>query len=200
MQLLQTVQKIDKHIAYIYYLKGIIFKETGDTVKAIENFQIAIDKEPDFYNIHILLGKIYADRNDSIAIAYYKNAIRIIPGSIEAHYDLGIYYQEAGRAADAINEYEYIIENIDSAYPYAYHNIGFIYMEHFCNFEKAIAYFDKSAMLAPDYVEAVYHRGLCYETMQQYEKARADYRRTLDIVPNYRYGIDGLNRIDDKLH
>lgn len=196
MEVLMKVESIDKHIAYTYFIKSIIFKETGDTTRAIENLMITVDKEPDFYNAYIMLGVLHAARKDSLALAFYRNALRIIPNSIEAHYNLGLFYQEAGRSKEALDEYELIINEIDATYPFAHYNMGYVYLEQLRDYDKAILSFTKALEYKPNYVDALYNRGYCYECKGNVASARADYEATFVLVPNYELSIAGLNRLN----
>ncbi len=68
-----------------------------------------------------------------------------------------------------------------------------VYLEMF---REAINYFNKAINFAPDYVEAYYNRGYCYELLGDHHNARADYQRALNIRTNYDLAIQGLNRLD----
>ena len=196
MNYLTKVQNITQHIAHTYFIKGLVYQETGDTARAIENFQITVEKQPQHYEAYILLGLLYAKNGNVLAIDYYKNAIALIPQSIEAHYNLAMFYQKNNNVNKAIEEYEYIINKIDSTYKYAYFNTGYIYLESLKEYNKAITYFTKSIELDTQYFEAYYNRGYCYELLNKYEVAINNYKQALDISDNYELAIDGLNRID----
>jgi hypothetical protein len=47
---------------------------------------------------------------------------------------------------------------------------------------EAIASFEQAIVLSPDYVLAYQHRGDAYRQMEQYEQARADYLRVLELT------------------
>jgi tetratricopeptide (TPR) repeat protein len=42
------VLKQDVHNAKAYFLKGVVYKEAGDTTKALSNFQTATEQDPDY--------------------------------------------------------------------------------------------------------------------------------------------------------
>ena len=92
--LLRDVTTINDDLAQIYFLQAMVALETADTLGAVVNFKEAIQKEPDYYAAYIQAGKIYANRNDDLAIQYYQSAVDLEPDSYEAHYLLGMYYQD----------------------------------------------------------------------------------------------------------
>ncbi len=194
---LNKVQQIDKHIAQTYFIKSLIYKEVKDTSNAIKNLQIAVDNQPDYYEAYMLLGLLYAEKHDSIAVDYYKNAINIVPKSIEVHYNIAFFYQENNQYKKAIDEYNFILNNIDSTQQNVYYNIGYIYLIYLNEYEKAIPYFSKAIKCDSNYYQAYYNKGYCYELLKQYNKAKEQYQISLDIYPNYDMGIKALNRLDE---
>lgn len=196
MEWLNKTQEVDRNFAQIYYTKGMIYKETGDTNMSIRNFQVAVEKEPEYYDAYIWLGLLYAEKRDSIAIAYYENAIQIIPSSIEAHYNLAMYFQQNNYENKALNEYNLILTEIDSLQPNIYFNIGYIYMQYLNEYKRAITKFTHAVRLNKSFVQAYYNRGFCFERLRDFEKAEKDYQKSLEIVGNYDLAIQGLNRLD----
>ena len=196
---LKKILRIDKYNPEAYYIRGLIYKENLDTVKAIENIQIAVEYEPEYYDAYILLGLLFSAKSDNIAVDYYNNAIEILPKSIEAHYNLALYYQENNNADKAIEKYNYIISEIDSSISNIYFNLGYVYLVYSDEPENALPYFSKALKIDSNYAEAYYNRGYCYELLNDFENASLDYNKSLDIIPNYSLSINGLNRIEQKL-
>lgn len=54
------VLKLDIQNADAYFYKGLIFKETGDTAKAISSFQTCTEVDPDYYDAYMQLGMLYS--------------------------------------------------------------------------------------------------------------------------------------------
>lgn len=196
MNYLQMAQEVDKQVPRIYFLRGIIFKEKGDTAKAINNFQITVDKDPQYYDAYVMLGLLYYRKQDSLAIDYYKAAINLKPKSIEAHYGLAMFYQENKKEKNAIDEYNLIINTIDSTYIFAWYNIGYVNLEYLKNYKEAIKYFTKTLQIDSTYIEAYYNRGYCYEKLHDFKKAKEAYMKCKQIIPNYELAVKGLNRLD----
>lgn len=194
--LLRDVTTINDDLAQIYFLQGMVALETTDTLGAAMNFKEAIEKEPDYYAAYIQAAKIYGSKNDDLAIQYYQSAIDLEPGSYEAHYLLGMYYQDHGRLDEAHNEYE-ILAGIDSTQAAPYYNRGYIEMVYRQNFDKAVNWFTKAIERDPAYAEAWYNRGFSYELSGKLREAKTDYQKAIELKPNFPLAVKGLNRIDD---
>jgi len=188
---------INVHIPDVYFLKGLIYDENNNVEKAIENFQIAVEKKPDYYDAYILLGLLYSGMKDSLAIDYYNNALEISPNSIEANYYLALFYQENNRIEEAIKKYSFIITNLNHQDANSYHNLGFIYLEYKNEYSNAISYFDTAVSINPSFIEALFNRSYTYEKIEDYNKARVGYKNVLQLNPDYSLAIDALNRLDE---
>lgn len=180
-----------------FFIKGFISMEKGDTNSAISYFMESIKCNPKYYEAHIQLAVLFSNLGDPLALNYYKNAITSRPTSSEAYYNLGLYYQGIDSLNKAIDIYKQLIK-INPKYPYAYYNIGYINLEMLSIPSEAIRYFDMAVQLKPDYYEAIFNLGLCYERTGDVLKARELYHQALNIKTNYPKAIEGLNRIDRK--
>ena len=190
--------KIDELEAKAYFLRGVILLENGDTIRGIRNFQKAIDVDQDYFDAHLQLGMLYADKKNKLAIDYFNNALNIDPQSREVNYYLAMFYQETGDYDMAIQIYNSILD-IESDFYFALYNIGYVNLVYLQDFEKAIDYFSRAIDIDPEYADAYYNRGFAYELLKDIENSRKDYKKTLELSPNYEKAIDGLNRIDDYL-
>ena len=195
---LKDVATLDNNLAQMFFLQGLISLETVDTAGAIRNFQMAIDKEPDFYAAYIQAGKLFLAKHDDLAIHYFQSAIDLEPVSYEARYLLGLYYQDHGYLDEAHQQYEFIIQTIDSTQAPPYFNRGYIEMVYKGDYEKAIEWFSLAIERDPLYTEAWYNRGFSHELNGDLRKAREDYQQAMELSPNFPLAIKGLNRIDDK--
>jgi len=187
--------QIDELESKGYLLRGVVMLENGDTLRGVRNFQQAIDVNQDYFEAHLQLGILYADKKSDLAIDYFNNALNIMPGNIDVMYFLAMYYQETEKFEKALQTYNSMLD-IDPAFFIAFYNIGYINLIHNNDFPEAIEYFTKAIELKPDYAEAYYNRGFAYELLIDVENSQKDYQKTLELHPNYELAIDGLNRID----
>ena len=190
--------KIDELEAKAYFLRGVILLENGDTVRGIRNFQKAIDVDQDYFDAHLQLGMLYADKKNKLAVDYFNNALNIEPKSREVNYYLAMYYQESGDYDMASQIYNAILNNEPDFY-FALYNIGYVNLVYLQEFDQAVEYFTQAIEIDPEYADAYYNRGFAYELLKDVENSKKDYKKTLELSPNYEKAIDGLNRIDQYL-
>lgn len=191
---INTALKIDQHLAKAYYLKGSIYKEVGDTAKAISSLQTTIDQDNRHYGAFLDLGLIYAARKNSIALEYYNNAISINPTNPEALYAKAKLLQDLSRMDEAVATYNQILKT-DSTHVFSLYNLGAIELDQKKDVKKALEYFTKAINANPKYGEAYFARGVCYQELNDKNNAYADYNMCLQLKPNYEPAIDALNSL-----
>ncbi len=187
-----NIQKVNPKA---YFIQGMSFKQMGDTAKAISAMQTAVEQDPGYFDAYIQLGLMNAAMHNKLAIEYYNDALNIDPQSIEALYNLGMFYQENNMIDNALVSYNSILK-IDPQNKHATYNIGYIYLVYLEKFNEAIKYFSEAVKIDPKYADAYYNRGLCYEMLGDYNNAKIDYNNAMRIIPNYEKAILGLNRLD----
>ena len=178
-----------------YFIRGYAYMEQGDTVLAIKSFQVAADQDQNYYNAFIELGVLYSALKNPVATGYLQTAVRIDPNKPEGYYLLGLTYQEQENIPKAVETYEKLI-TIAPDYKEAYYNLGYINLVYTNDFDVAVNFFSKAISLDPKYADAYFNRGYAYELAGDEIKARADYQKALELVPNYERAITGLNRLD----
>jgi tetratricopeptide (TPR) repeat protein len=187
--------KVDQHLARPYTIKGLVHLQSGDTSKAISSFQTTVEMDPDNHSAYLQLGYLMASKDKDLAIDYYERASKIQPKDPRPIYDKGIYLQEHGYPDRAIETYKELI-HVDTGYVDAYYNIGYINLVYKDRYREAIGWFNKALDLAPEYHQAIYNRGLCYENLEKRDSAITDYRTALRIKKgDYKPAARGLQRL-----
>ncbi|MCB0790427.1 MAG: tetratricopeptide repeat protein [Flavobacteriales bacterium] len=189
--------RIDPHAAQGYFLKGWVYKETGDTVRAISSLRTAVEQDPGFYNAFVQLGYLSAARRDPLALQYYNTALEIRPNSVEALYDKGMFAQENGMDSLALECYARI-RSIDPENALAWYNSGWVRMEHLGDLRHAIGDLSEAIRLETNYYQAWYNRGVAMERLGSLDSAAADYQVALMIRPDYDLAAQGLQRLQTK--
>lgn len=192
---LRSALKKNPTNAEAFFISGLANEEMGDTVKAIDGYQLAVAHNQKHYDALKQLGILFAIRKDKLAIDYLRNAAQVRPGQPEPLYVLGMYYQENDEPDKSLSVYNEILQ-IDSTYKLAWYNKGYVQMVYKLEYLKAVESFTKALDLDPGYAEAMYNRGYAYELAGDYTNASKDYKQVLRISENNDKAIQGLNRLD----
>jgi len=186
--------KVNENLAKAYYLKGSIYKEVGDTGKAISSLETAIEQDNKNFGAFLDLGLIYAAKKNGLAFEYYNNALSINPVSSEALYAKAKLHQDLGQIKEAVEIYNEILKT-NASHTFSLYNLGAIEFGFNKNPEKAVDYFTKAINADPKYAEAYFARGACYQELKDKNNALADYNMCLQLKPNYEPAVDGLNSL-----
>jgi tetratricopeptide (TPR) repeat protein len=186
--------KVNENLAKAYYLKGNIYKEIGDTAKAISSLETAIEQDNKNYGAFLDLGLIYGGKRNPLAFEYYNNAIALNPTNTEALYAKAKLYQDMGQIKEAIDGYNKLLK-INPNHEFSIYNLGAIEFGINKDPKKAVEYFTSAIAVNPKYAEAYYARGACYQELKDRDNASADYNMCLQLKPNYEPAVDGLNSL-----
>lgn len=186
--------KINDRLAKAYYLKGSIYRESGDTTRAISSLETAIEQDNKYENAFIDIGVMYAARKNPIALEYYNNALKINPSNENTVYARAKLLQDIGKIDEAIIEYKAILtknKNCETCY----YNLGAIYLEIKKDNKTALENFTNAIALNPNSAPAYFARGYTYAKLKDKESAKADYNMCLKIQPNFDAAIQALNEL-----
>jgi len=183
--------------AEVYFLKAMIFDAVEMYDDAIRTLGTAIEYNNNYWEAYNLLGLIYASLDNKLAVEYFITATNLFPDNLEIRYHAGYVFQKFGLIDKAINEYEYII-SIDPNHFLSYFNLGDIYVNNLKDNKRSVEYFSKAIEIDPKSYKAYYNRGYVYELMGNYKLAESDYRKSLEIFPNYELAVQGLNEVLEK--
>lgn len=195
--LLEKVIDLDKRNSQAHFMKGMVFKEKGDTANAMQNMQFAVQMDPDYYSAYIQLGILAAAQNNPMAADYYRNALEIRPASEEALYNLGMYYQESGQYGMAVNVYNSILQ-LDPMDFDSHFNMGVIYTEYLDSLGKAMDNFNLAIRDNPQDPRGYFGRGKCYEKQGDITSATVDYKKALELDPQYTSAALALERMSSR--
>ncbi len=187
--------KLNENIAKAYYLKGSIYRESGDTTKAISSLETAVEQDNRLTDAYYDLGIIYAARKNPIAFEYYANALRVDPGYVNAQYARAKLLQDLGKFDEAITEYIALL-NKDKNYFQANYNIGAIYLDVKNDYPKAIEYLTKAIEQNDQWAAAYFARGYSFAKMGNKANAIEDYKKCLSIEPNFTEATVGLRQLN----
>ncbi len=181
-----------------FLVKGLCYKELGDTAKAIFNYLEAVTENPDNYDAYVELGILHYGKKDALAEGYLKSALDIRPDGLDAMYALGMHYQNNDKLNEALETYTKIL-GLDSLNQNAYFNMGFIQYQYLQLYNEALVNFEQAVKVNPKYFQAIYMRGLCYEAKGDVARAKREYSYALELNPNYDKAAKGLQRLVGKM-
>ena len=160
----------------------------------------------------------YKKANYEQAIEIYVKGIKSNPKEASLYNNRGLTYYSLEQYNKAICDFTKAIE-LNPDFIDAYYNRGLAYFKKgsYYNFEprrKAICDFTKAIELSPDFIDAYYNRAVIYteqvhyhhkyitippkfpsEDMDNYNKALADYNKTLELDPSYILAYQGRGNL-----
>lgn len=111
-----------------------------------------------------------------------EHAVKIRPGSVDAHLNLGNVYDGLKLYPEAIREFE-IITRLRPLSADAYYNLGSVYYKMEKNSD-AVAAYRKATQLKPDDVYNWNGLGYVYQATGRYAEAMTAYERAMKLSPN----------------
>jgi tetratricopeptide (TPR) repeat protein len=191
---LNEALKIDESYPKIYFFIAQSFKETQDTVKAIEFYKRAIQIDAGDYDAYLQLGQIFTQKKDKEALRYLDAAINTNEGIEEAWYARGYYFQLMNNYSNAMNDYQKTI-SINPNHTLAYYNAGYIYFTQ-KKWDMAIQHFDMAFKANNEFEKPIYMIGLTKEAEGKFSEAITYYKRCLQLNPNFDLAKEGLKRLE----
>ena len=194
---INSALKLDPTLAIGYFLKGMCYKESGDTALAVSSMQTACEQDDKYYDAYVELGNLYAAKRNPLCIEYFNNALRVKPQSTEVIYFVGKFYQDTKRIPQAVDAYNKLL-SLDKKNKHALYNLGAINYTFLKNLEKAKDYFTQAIDTDADYAEAYLARGICFEDLKELTDAEADYKMAVQSKTNFEPAIERLNNLLEK--
>ena len=175
---------------------GYSFKQINRQESAIDCFLNALNIDPEYKEAYMQLAVIYHGELDSLAINYYNTAIKLDPKDETALYNKAKFYQDIQDWNKALDAYSKL-HKINPFHPEGHYNIGFIHME-LGLYDIASNNFSDAIYSNAYFFEAYYARGHCFETLGNIAQAEVDYRRSVEINPDYVFAKKALNNLVKK--
>lgn len=188
--------KINYNQSNIHTLLGFAYKQLREDKKALDSFRRAVNIDPDYKEAYVQLGKIYHSEDDTLALTYYDKALNIDNNDQIVIYNKAVFYQNRLDWNKALDMYSQL-HNINPFHASGHYNIGFIHME-LSLYDIATNNFSDAIYSEPNFFEAYYSRGVCFETLGNIAQAESDYRRAIEINSKYSFAIQALEELLNK--
>jgi tetratricopeptide (TPR) repeat protein len=140
----QAALRLNPDSAIVHNNFANALQETGRVPEAVTEYRFALRLDPD-----------YADARKNLAIALRAPA----PESAESHYSLGVDLSQAGRLAEAIEQFDAALR-LRPDYAEAQNNLGVSLTQIPARASEALAHFQAAVKLNPDYADARFNLGV----------------------------------------
>jgi Tfp pilus assembly protein PilF len=148
-----------------YYFRGLAYSAQGNYPRAIDDYNQAIEKKPDYALALDARGTaLFNIGQYDKALEDYSEAIRIIPKNALSYANRGTVYSQKGNFEKAIADYSEAIKIYPKRAFSSYCNRGMAYGK-IGDFNRAIEDFSQAIKLNPDYAQLYYYRGLAYSAI-----------------------------------
>ncbi len=118
----------DRDNAEAHLLRGLILRESGSRVVALQDFEAAVKRRPDLVEALVNLGSMRLEAgNAADALPVLESATKFAPKNALAHLNLGDCYRLLGRYADAKTEFDKAL-SLDSSLAAAHYDLGLMYL------------------------------------------------------------------------
>lgn len=185
------------YLAEGWFMRGLLMRETGDTMQAMQSFQKTVETNPDHLDGYVELGRLAADMNQPVALNFYANALEVDSTYYPALFNLAQYHHQRGNFEPA-KEYYDKLTLFHTQNPDVQYNYGLLLMEE-KSYSEAKERFDIAIQLDPPFAHAYYFRGMAHERMNELQKAKSDYEAAVRFKEDYEIAKQALQKLEDKL-
>ena len=192
---IDKILRLDPLNSEAYLLTGIVLRDQNDSVRAIKSFQKAADLDAKNTDAFIELGKLYTQKNNTLAEKYLDNALLMDSVNNNALMAKAYFYQINHKNNAAQLLYERIIAR-DAHDCDANFNLALLYFDA-DQLQKSEEYLNKVLTDKPSYYKAYYYRGKIKEKSGDKTAAKLDYQRTLEFNSGYEKAKKALEEINN---
>lgn len=168
----------------IYFLKGLLFAEQGDTAKAVSNWQTSIEQDASYGDGYARLSAYYMGKRDyTTAEQYLRSGLRLRPNDPMMHYNFGVFLGQKGFIDSAITEYREALR-FDKDLSLAITNLGILEF-HNRNYKEAVPLLQKAVQSEPKNASLAYFLGLSYKYLGELEPAETELDKVVKFNREY---------------
>ena len=177
----------------IYFYKGMVYKEMGDTVKALSAFQTCTEQDPKNSEAFLQIALLLRARKDKMADKYFDNAAKANPQKVDALRAKGIAQQESGKYKEALETFKQMV-GVDYKNEDALYGMGVSYL-NLDSVRQAYKYFDMAIKMSPTYEDAFFKKAICAEKQNNIAEAQSLYQQCLNLDPKDDRAEKALKRL-----
>ncbi len=192
---LEHIRTIDPQNAEMFFMFGTVFNDMGKKDQALNAYQTAIEQDPDLIDAWINLGKLFAEKENPIALQYFDNALQVDSNNIDAIKSKGYYLANSLDDLDGAIELYRKVNILMPQYEDGYYDLGLLYLDA-DSLDRAYQSFDLAIKNAPTFVLAYYYRGIAAEKKGDVDLAKNDYQQALNLAPDFEEAQQALESLE----
>ncbi len=191
-----TLLMSDSSNAGLWYRRGEILLQTGDTTAGVTSLERSIAQAPLFAEPLLQLAAVYANRLQPSALTL---ADRVINATEEpriasqAIFIKGLYYSNINNKPKALEQFDDCIKN-DYTFMDAYVEKGLLLYDQ-QNYTQSLQVFERAMQVSNTFAEAYYQAGRCQEALGNKAEAVLYYQKTLGLEKHFTAARDALKRM-----
>ena len=165
--------------------RGIAYRRIGEYDRALADIETAFRMRPPQAGLYLERGMVLARMGqNAAALRDFSEALRRDATLIQAYFERAMVYEDTGRHDDARADIESAL-NRDVKFVAALYADRGKRLTKARNYTNAIAAFDRSIEIYPNWLSTYFNRGTAHEAAGNREQAAADYRKTLEFQAIY---------------
>ncbi len=195
---ISKAQELSPASEFAFYYKGRLLAATGDTIRAIRNYKLALEQMPQFMEAtRELTGVLLARKDFEAAQPYLRNAENLAPQDAQVLFYRGLQYQHMQKQDSAQLYFHKAIATNDTLQE-AHYFIGLQLYEQ-GEADSALTHLLKAENKYKDVPKYLVTLAGVYERTGQPLQALATYRHLIQVAPAYTYGYQAIARIKYRL-
>ena len=168
----------------VHYFLGDYFRNRNLLNEALQEFNLALELDPDYGIAIMRLAYIYSDLEDyEKALEYFRRYASILPGDADPISSIGDLYFQMGRLDDALAKYKEAIEVKPNFY-ISYLRIAYLYAlkESYPETMKCINQYIANAQSPGSRAEGLWHKGFYHYWLGGMHVALDEFNKVKDMA------------------
>ena len=190
---LDRAAQLDAGEGEVFFMLGQVFRERGDTARAINAYQRATELDADLLDAWLQLGGLHDALGNPIAERYYNTAVAVARDDATPYRMRADYYARNDRLAEAVGGYDEAIAR-DAREAEFFYNSALVLMD-MDSLARATAQLDRAIALRPTFAQAHFYRGVAAELAGDFGGAATRYQQALNLRPGLTVAEEALSRV-----
>ncbi|HZF70785.1 tetratricopeptide repeat-containing glycosyltransferase family protein [Sulfuricurvum sp.] len=169
-------------LQHAVYEQALALYQAGNYSEVVFGIERVVPEAVSVLLLSIAAYSASALGRDDEAEKYWRSAIAMNDGAIDAYNELGILLKNLKRFDESESVYAQAIKCAPKDAK-LYNNLANLYRETGC-FEKAVEEYKEAISHDPQYAEAYRNLGTMYKELHRYEEAETAYKAALQIAPD----------------